>query len=157
MFGIGLPEMIVIMAVALIVVGPEKLPDMARTLAKWVFEMKRTVNQVKESLTEEDSLLGSVQSDLKKTAIDLKKNVVDSDDNFTWHEHEPGGPSRALGEPDSEVVDMNELIPVDKSIEKDAPEEGDAETTSLPEEEKAAQPEPDQEKDDQGPPEDSVK
>ena len=50
MFGIGLPEMIVILAVALIVVGPDKLPDMARTVAKWVFELKKTVNQVKESL-----------------------------------------------------------------------------------------------------------
>ena len=46
MFGIGLPEMIVILAVALIVVGPDKLPDMARSVAKWVLELKKTVNQV---------------------------------------------------------------------------------------------------------------
>ena len=53
MFGIGLPEMIVIFAVALIVVGPDKLPGLARSLAKGMLEMKRTLNQVKESLTEE--------------------------------------------------------------------------------------------------------
>jgi sec-independent protein translocase protein TatB len=40
MFGIGLPEMIVIMAVALIVVGPDKLPELARSLAKGIGEIR---------------------------------------------------------------------------------------------------------------------
>ena len=52
MFGIGLPEMIVIFAVALIVVGPDKLPGLARLWAKGMMAMKRTLSQVKESLTE---------------------------------------------------------------------------------------------------------
>ena len=34
MFGIGLPELILIMAVALIVVGPQKLPELAKALGK---------------------------------------------------------------------------------------------------------------------------
>ena len=42
MFGIGLPEMILIMALALIVVGPDKLPDLARSLAKTIMELKKT-------------------------------------------------------------------------------------------------------------------
>ena len=113
MFGIGLPEMIVILAVALIVVGPEKLPDMARNVAKWMFELKKTVNQVKESLTEEDNLIGSVHSDLKKTADDLKGNLIESDENFTWHE--PGTPNHPLGNPEDEVIDMRDLKPVDKT------------------------------------------
>lgn len=100
MFGIGLPEMIVIMAVALIVVGPDKLPDMARSVAKWVLELKKTVNQVKESLNDEDNLIGSVQSDLRKTGDDLKGKLLDSND-FTWHE--PGGPKNA-GEIRPDVV-----------------------------------------------------
>ncbi len=84
MFGIGLPEMIVIMAVALIVVGPDKLPDMARSVAKWVLELKKTVNQVKESLADEDNLIGQVQSDLRKTGNDLKGELLDSDDRLNW-------------------------------------------------------------------------
>lgn len=79
MFGIGLPEMIVIMAVALIVVGPDKLPDLARSLAKGLMELKKTMNQVKESLTEEENVLDEVQSDLKKTAEDLKEQVLDAE------------------------------------------------------------------------------
>jgi len=119
MFGIGLPEMIVILAVALIVVGPEKLPDLARSVAKWMFELKRTVNQVKDSLTDEENLLGSVQSDLKKTANDLKGNLIESDENFTWHE--PGSPARLSGEPDSDVIDMDDLKPVEKEEEQSVP------------------------------------
>lgn len=105
MFGIGLPEMIVILAVALIVVGPEKLPDMARNVAKWVFELKKTVNQVKASLDDEDNLLGSVQSDLKETSDSLKKNLLESD-HFTFHE--PGGPKNFEGEEADDIIDIGD-------------------------------------------------
>lgn len=55
MFGIGLPEMILIMAIALIVVGPEKLPELAKTLARQVVELKRAANALKDSLHEEET------------------------------------------------------------------------------------------------------
>lgn len=54
MFGIGLPELLLIMAVALIVVGPEKLPDLAKSLAKGVMELKKTASALKESFNEEE-------------------------------------------------------------------------------------------------------
>lgn len=53
MFGIGLPELILILALALIVVGPDKLPDMAKSIAKQLLELKKTANILKESLQEE--------------------------------------------------------------------------------------------------------
>jgi len=79
MFGIGLPEMIVIFAVALIVVGPDKLPGLARSLAKGLMEMKKTLNQVKENLTQEGETLDSVQKDLRKTADELREKMIDVD------------------------------------------------------------------------------
>ena len=79
MFGIGLPEMIVIFAVALIVVGPDKLPGLARSLAKGLMEMKKTLNQVKDNLTQEGEVLDSVQKDLKKTADELREKMIDVD------------------------------------------------------------------------------
>ena len=54
MFGIGLPELILIMAVALIVVGPEKLPELARSLGKGIVELKKAASSLKESLNEND-------------------------------------------------------------------------------------------------------
>ena len=53
MFGIGLPELILILALALIVVGPDKLPDMAKSIAKQLLELKKTANSLKDSLQEE--------------------------------------------------------------------------------------------------------
>ena len=102
MFGIGLPEMIVIMAVALIVVGPEKLPDLARSVTKWVFELKKTVNQVKEGLADEENLINSVQSDIRKTSNELKEKFIESD-HFTFHE--PGGPRNIEQAEQGEVID----------------------------------------------------
>ncbi|MEN8142722.1 MAG: twin-arginine translocase TatA/TatE family subunit [Thermodesulfobacteriota bacterium] len=55
MFGIGLPELILIMAVALIVVGPEKLPELAKGLAKQLVELKKAANVLKESLSEDEA------------------------------------------------------------------------------------------------------
>jgi sec-independent protein translocase protein TatB len=77
MFGIGLPEMIVILAVALIVVGPDKLPELARSLAKGVNELKNTMNQVKESLNEETKIVSSVQQDLQQTAGQMKTHLLE--------------------------------------------------------------------------------
>ncbi|MCI5127330.1 MAG: hypothetical protein D3907_02260 [Candidatus Electrothrix sp. AUS3] len=77
MFGIGLPEMIVILAVALIVVGPDKLPELARSLAKGVNELKNTMNQVKGSLSEETKIVSSVQHDLQQTAGQMKTQLLE--------------------------------------------------------------------------------
>jgi len=53
MFGIGLPELILILGIALIVVGPEKLPEMAKAIAKVMLDLKKTASALKESLHEE--------------------------------------------------------------------------------------------------------
>jgi len=81
MFGIGLPEMIVILAVALIVVGPDKLPELARSLAKGMQELKKTVEEVKTSLQEEGGVLDEVQTELQETARDLNDHLLETE---TW-------------------------------------------------------------------------
>ena len=115
MFGIGLPEMIVIMAVALIVVGPDKLPELARSLAKGIGELKKTMNQVKENLSEETKVINSVQEDLRKTAGQLTDNLLENKANIWSLEDE------VTDGKDNDEEDVIDLQPLEeRSWEKDA-------------------------------------
>lgn len=78
MFGIGLPEMILILALALIVVGPDKLPDLARSLAKGLMELKKTAEGLKQSLSEEGNLLDDIKPDLEEAAKSFKRDLLDA-------------------------------------------------------------------------------
>jgi TatA/E family protein of Tat protein translocase len=48
MFGIGMPELLLILALALIVLGPKKLPEVARALGKGMAEFRRATDELKD-------------------------------------------------------------------------------------------------------------
>ncbi len=66
MFGIGLPELLIIMVIALIVIGPSKLPDLAKALGKGMAEFRKATQEIKNSL------------DLDEDIQEVKKDLVDS-------------------------------------------------------------------------------
>jgi TatA/E family protein of Tat protein translocase len=54
MFGsIGMPELLIIMVIALIIFGPRKLPELGRSLGRSLSEFKRASNELKNTLDEE--------------------------------------------------------------------------------------------------------
>ena len=53
MFGIGFPELLLIMAIALIVLGPKRLPDLARALGRGFSEFKRATEELKQTFDAE--------------------------------------------------------------------------------------------------------
>ena len=83
MFGIGLPELIIIMAVALMVIGPKKLPDLARALGKGMAEFRKATQDIKESL-DIDEDLQDVKNDLADSISGLESPMEPAGSESTF-------------------------------------------------------------------------
>ena len=77
MFDIGFSEIVVIGVVALVVIGPERLPKTARTLGHLFGRLQRYVNDVKADINREMELeeLRSLREQVKSAATDLQQTV----------------------------------------------------------------------------------
>jgi Tat protein translocase TatB subunit len=74
MFGIGMPELIVIAIIALLVVGPKKLPDIAKSLGKGLSEFRKATESATETLKETLRV-----DDMKQEADNLKESLLNVD------------------------------------------------------------------------------
>ena len=77
MFDIGFSEILIIGVVALIVIGPERLPKVARTLGHMFGRLQRYVNEVKADINREMELdeLRKLQSQVQSAARDIEQSV----------------------------------------------------------------------------------
>ncbi len=73
MFGIGMPEMLLILAIALIVIGPKKLPDLAKSLGRAMREFKKATSEFKESIELDDEV-----QNVKKAFEDINGDIKGS-------------------------------------------------------------------------------
>ena len=55
MFGLGLGEILVILIIALVFVGPKRLPELARGLGKGIFEFQKAMQSMKEELNKTET------------------------------------------------------------------------------------------------------
>ncbi len=123
MFGLGMMEILMILAIALIVVGPQKLPELAKTLGKAMGEFKRSAADLKRSMDVETTIK---DIDIPKT--DLKEILNESPKESSSNSHsEPQTESQPDpyatdkdDDPDSKTTDT---ISQDSSSENDGNQE----------------------------------
>ncbi len=78
MFDVGFSELIVIGIVALVVIGPERLPKVARTVGHLLGRMQRYVNDVKADISREMQLdeLKKLQADVQESARNFQQSIA---------------------------------------------------------------------------------
>ncbi len=111
MLDIGFAELLVIGVVALLVIGPERLPETVRTASMWLNRIRRGFNEIKQEVQQELHN-DSVMQDLRKTGRELKestesishdlKNVTGSVTTQTPPDNTPGEQKESSAKQDSE-------------------------------------------------------
>jgi len=84
MFGVDFSEILVIMVVALIVLGPERLPKVARTMGEWWGRMQRYINRIKLDVSTSMELdeLRELERKIKSEADALERSVQQVGNNL---------------------------------------------------------------------------
>jgi TatA/E family protein of Tat protein translocase len=119
MFNIGLPELLIIAAIALIVFGPNKLPELAKAFGKAMREFKKATDEVKESFEAETRDL----EEIKNTLAD--ENVLEDLAREISSPEEPSPEINATEETALEAMTEEEPRPTEEMVASPAPEEAE--------------------------------
>ena len=71
MFGVGTSELIIILLIALLILGPKEIPKVARTLGRGMREIQRAKDELKKNIEFEDESVSEIKSELKDTVDDI--------------------------------------------------------------------------------------
>ena len=81
MFDIGFPELVVISIIALLVIGPKKLPETIRTISLWVGRLQRSFTNIRRELENEigaDEIRAQLHNESIMKDLEETKNTIQS-------------------------------------------------------------------------------
>ena len=104
MFGMGMPEIIVILAIALIVLGPKKLPEIAKSLGRGIAEFKKATQDFKENI-DVDNDFKEAKDTIQGIKGDIERGVRQSvsGESMSGESVSGGGASMEVQKPQNEV------------------------------------------------------
>lgn len=95
MFGVGIPELLVILVVGLVVFGPDRLPEFARQAGRMVRQVRRMSQQARDDIRAE---LGPEYADFELTDLDprraIRKHII-----AAWDEDDEPPPAKVRYNP----------------------------------------------------------
>jgi len=101
MFGMGMPEVLLILAIALIVLGPKKLPEIAKALGRSIAEFKKATQEFRENLEVDNELKGTkeVIQEVKGDIQQAVQGAASTGNHTSSHNKAPeDGPENTLDE-----------------------------------------------------------
>ncbi|MEE4365473.1 MAG: twin-arginine translocase TatA/TatE family subunit [Desulfotignum sp.] len=110
MFGLGMPEILLILAIALIVIGPKKLPELAKTLGRAMGEFKRSAQDFKRSIDMETTLQDIHPASPDTKAVTRKSRQEKEDKNQQKSGQDKTAPPEDGPGDDSEAAPENDAL-----------------------------------------------
>lgn len=106
-FGIGMPEMIVIMVIAIIVLGPDKIPGVIQQVGKVIRDFRRFTSEMTKEF---DEATGGIRDEFRTITTDLKSELAATQADLKSQLDITGMFNEALnGKPVTETMDLSTL------------------------------------------------
>ncbi|MFP5413582.1 MAG: Sec-independent protein translocase protein TatB [Gammaproteobacteria bacterium] len=122
MSDIGFSELLLVVAIALIVIGPKRLPEAARFLGYWTGKLRRTLHTARQDMERElgiDDIKREVHNQLRLEELDAERKQVE--ETFRRTQNQPPQPLVAPPLPDPDTLDFIDDEPSEPKTEAETP------------------------------------
>ncbi len=75
MFGVGSSELVIILIIALLILGPKEIPKVARTIGKGMRELQRAKDELKKNIEFEDNPVSEIRSDITDMINETRDDI----------------------------------------------------------------------------------
>lgn len=115
-------EIFIILLLALVVFGPQRLPEMARKLGEWTSELRKAAREIRQGLEAEVGEVKAIEKEIVSPIKDAKKALTDTTRLADVNPLKWTGPPPPTGPtPDDAAADLNEITTTGEAV-TDEPE-----------------------------------
>jgi sec-independent protein translocase protein TatB len=128
---IGFSELLLVVAIALIVIGPKRLPEAVRFLGYWTGKLRRTLHTARQDMERElgiDDIKREVHNQLRLEELDAERKQVE--ETFRRTQNQPPQPLVTAPPPDPDTLDFIDDEPSEPKTEAETLPSSEAATSA---------------------------